>query len=101
MRSNCPATRRLGGCVETNKEKGPAMFFLRIIPTPDAGLDSVQICDETFRLLLEIDGRKPAVGWLVDQGCCPGAAAMLHDCAYGQIYNINGAAVPADAGSPA
>jgi len=77
------------------------MFFLRIVPTPGAGLDNVQICDETFRLLFEIDGRKPAIGWLERQGCCPGAAAMLFDCAYGQVYNINGPADPERVGAPA
>lgn len=70
------------------------MFFLRITPAPGDGLDRVAIVDETFRLLLEIDGRKPAIGWLERQGCCPGAAAMLSDCTYGQVYNINGPADP-------
>ena len=65
------------------------MFYLQIVPPLGGGLDRVQVTDETFRLLLEIDGRKPAVGWLVDQGCCPGAAGMLFDCDYGQVYNIN------------
>jgi len=74
------------------------MFFLRIVPPLGGGLDLVQVTDETFRLLLEIDGRKPAVSWLIDQGCCPGAAAMLHDSVYGQVYNINSPAPTAEPG---
>ena len=76
------------------------MFFLRIVQAPAVGPDRVQVTDETFRFLLEIDGRKPAIGWLVDHGCCPGAAAMLYDCAYDQIYNINSPAEAAGAGGP-
>jgi len=65
------------------------MFFLRILRDPGDGPDLVQISDETFRRLYEFEGRAAAVSWLVRQGCCPGASATLHDCDYGQAYNIN------------
>jgi len=68
------------------------MFFLRILRGAPGQLDLVQISDEAFRRLLEFEGRDPAISWLVRQGCCPGASAMLHDCAYGQAYSINGPA---------
>ena len=68
------------------------MFFLRILRDPGDGPDLVQISDGAFRRLYEFEGREPAVSWLVRQGCCPGASATLHDCAYGQAYNINGPA---------
>lgn len=71
------------------------MFFLRIVRPRSGVLDLVQVADETFRLLVEINGRKPAIGWLERQGCCPGAAAMLLDCEYSQVYNINSPAVAA------
>ena len=74
------------------------MFFVRIIPRQGGGLDQVQVTDETFRFLFEIEGRKPAVNWLVEKGCCPGAAAMLHDCIYGRVYNINSPASTAEPG---
>ena len=68
------------------------MFFLRILRDPAGGLDLVQISDDSFRRLFEFEGRDPAISWLVRQGCCPGASATLHDCAYGQAYSINGPA---------
>ena len=74
------------------------MFFLRVVPVPGAALPRVQIADDTFRFLLEIEGLRPAIRWLVDHGCCPGAAAMLFDCEYGQTYNINSPAEAGDAG---
>lgn len=64
------------------------MFFLRILEDPDGGLDLVQIADEHFRFLLEIEGRRVAVDWLLRQGCCPGAVQMLHDVPYMQTCNI-------------
>lgn len=73
------------------------MFFIRVIPRPGGGLDQVQVTDETFRFLYEIDGRKPAINWLIEKGCCPGAAACIFDCTYGQVYNINS---PAGRGDP-
>jgi len=70
------------------------MFFLQIEPGPAGGLDRIKVTDDRFRFLLEIEGRKPAVGWLKRHGCCPGAAERLTECDYGKLYNINS---PADA----
>ena len=74
------------------------MFFLRILRGVPGQLDLVQISDDRFTFLLEIEGRRPAVDWLMRQGCCPGAAHCLYDAAYGQAYNINSPADAADAG---
>jgi len=61
-------------------------IFLR--PMPGLELDRVYIARFGSNLRLDLAGRRSAVAWLTDQGCCPGAAAMLHGADYGPLYEI-------------
>lgn len=61
-------------------------IFLR--PMPNGALDRVYIGRLGSDFRLDLAGRRSAVAWLTYQGCCPGAAAMLHGADYGPVYEI-------------
>lgn len=82
------AARRALGLPKAKHRKGFAMFFLRIEHQPDGDLDVVQLTDDRFGLLLEIEGRGAAINWLCRHGCSPQAARRLRDCAYRTTYRI-------------
>ena len=65
------------------------MFYISIAQAFGVGPDRVHVASDRARFSREFAGRSAAISWLVDNGCCPGAAAMLHDCRYGQVYSIN------------
>ncbi len=65
------------------------MFYISIAQAPGAGPNRVYVASDRASLHREFAGRSAAVAWLIDHGCCPGAAAMLHDCRYNQVYSIN------------
>ncbi len=64
------------------------MLYVYIQPTPGDALDRVHIARPGSDVRLNLAGRRSAVAWLSSQGCCPGAAAMLHGAPYGQAYEI-------------
>ena len=70
-------------------------IFLR--PMPGHALDRVYIARPGSNFRLDLAGRRSAVSWLTDQGCCPGAAAMIHGAEYGPLYEI---AEPGDLAQP-
>ena len=76
------------------------MFYLRVVPVLDGDLPCVQITDEHYRFLIEIEGIRPAISWLVGHGSCPGAADRLYDCEFGKTYRINGSDAGAGVGVP-
>ncbi len=64
------------------------MLYVFIRPMSNGALDRVHIARADSELRLDLAGRRSAVAWLTSQGCCPGAAAMLHGADYGQAYEI-------------
>jgi len=64
------------------------MLHIYLQETPGEGLDRVYIARAGADLRLDLAGRHSAVDWLTRIGCCPGAAATLHDVAYGPVYQI-------------
>lgn len=64
------------------------MLYIRLRPMPNGALDRVYIARAGADLRLDLAGRRSAVAWLTGQGCCPGAAAMLHGADYGPLYGI-------------
>ena len=64
------------------------MLCVYLQPMPGDALDRVYIARPGSDLRLDLAGRRSAVAWLTDQGCCPGAAAMLHGAEYGPVYTI-------------
>ena len=97
LRSSRRTACRLGAAVEPNHRKAASMYFIRIERDPAGGLDRVSLTDDQFNFLMEVAGRSPAIAWLERHGCCPGAAARLRDCEYGQVYNIASRTAPAGA----
>ena len=77
------------------------MLCVYLRPMPGAALDRVYISRLGSDLRLDLAGRRSAIDWLTHQGCCPGAAAMLHDADYGPVYVIAEPHDPADARAPA
>ncbi len=67
------------------------MMLLRVFEATDEDEDLVQIFDHSDRFCLHLAGRALATAWLINHGCCPGAASLLPDCEYGQVYSINAA----------
>ena len=74
---------------EPSSRRESPMFYISIAQAPGAGPDRVYVASDRAPLHREFAGRSAAVAWLIAQGCCPGAAAMLHDCRYTRPYNIN------------
>jgi len=64
------------------------MLYVYLRPMPGDALDRVYIARPGTDLRLDLAGRRSAVDWLTHQGCCPGAAAMLHGADYGPVYEI-------------
>lgn len=64
------------------------MLYVYLQAMPGGALDRVHIARPGSDLRLDLAGRRSAVAWLSHQGCCPGAAAMLHGAAYGPVYEI-------------
>ena len=64
------------------------MLYIFLRPMPDGALDRVYIARPGSGLRLDLAGRRSAVTWLTNHGCCPGAAAMLHGADYGPVYEI-------------
>jgi len=64
------------------------MLAIIVRPSPRGALDRVYIARPGSDLRLDLAGRRSAIEWLTHQGCCPGAAAMLHEIEYGQPCEI-------------
>jgi hypothetical protein len=64
------------------------MLLIYLQPISGGALDRVHISRVGADLRLDLAGRRSAVAWLTSQGCCPGAAAMLHGADYGPLYKI-------------
>ena len=64
------------------------MLLVYLRPMPSGALDRVYIARPGSDLRLDLAGRRSAVDWLTNQGCCPGAAAMLHDADFEVLYSI-------------
>ncbi len=77
------------------------MLILLVVSANHKQHDLVQVRGPGYHDLHHFAGRRAAVEWLIDRGCCPGAAATLHDCEYGQFYSINAPTEPAGANAPA
>ena len=64
------------------------MFCICVIPVEGEAPDRVRIVRVDGKVKLDLAGRPSAVQWLTNQGCCPGAAAMLYDAIPWQPYTI-------------
>jgi len=73
------------------------MLTIFIRPAPRGAHDRVYIARPGSALRLDLAGRRSAIHWLMNQGCCPGAATMLLDADYGPVYTI---AEPHDLAGP-
>jgi len=74
------------------------MFYVVVRPSLTKAPERVYIARYGADLRLDLAGRRSAIDWLTHQGCCPGAAAMLHDALPWQPYTI---AEPTDLPCPA
>lgn len=65
------------------------MLYVLIRPSQTKAPERVHIARCGGGLRLDLAGRSSAVDWLMDQGCCPGAAHMLYDALPWQPYTIS------------
>jgi len=82
------AALRWCGCQKPREKGRPAMLTIIIRPGSRAGLERVYIARPGSDLRLDLGGRRSAVTWLTNHGCCPGAAAMLFDVEPGSPCEI-------------
>lgn len=66
------------------------MFSILIAPRDGHGLDRVHIWKTDSKIYVNLAGRRSAIEWLTGQGCCPGAAEMLHGVELYQPCQIKG-----------
>jgi len=64
------------------------MLTIFIQTAPNSAFDQVHIARPGSDFRISIGGRRSAVTWLTNRGCCPGAAAMLFDIECGQLCEI-------------
>jgi len=64
------------------------MLTIIVRPGVRPGLEQVEIARRGTGFRHHIGGRRSAVTWLTNHGCCPGAAAMLFDVEPGQVAEI-------------
>lgn len=64
------------------------MYHILIEWDGNANAERVLIGDENGEIITTLPGRVEAVGWLVNAGCCPGAAKQLIGAIQGVLYEI-------------
>jgi len=64
------------------------MLAILVRSSPKPRLEYVTIARSGTKFRKVFSGRAEAIAWLTNQGCCPGAAAMLHEVELDQLCEI-------------